>query len=204
MSGLPVVTLPVAYEEYCILEAASEEKHDYDAGTVISMPGGSVTHTRIITNVNGAAWTRLRGRACEAMDSTFRIAFPGRTYTHYPDGMIVCGETEIDPRDPTGQNLTNPTVVFEVQSPTTALFDRTIKFDRYRLLDSFREYVLVFQDHPEVQTFFKQADGTWLFQTFTGLTGHVPLRSVDIALPLAEIYDRVTFEALPADATPTR
>lgn len=194
MSAAPTQSpVRVSYEEYCRLEALAETKHDYDNGRVVAMAGGSLSHGRIISNINGECRARLKSGPCEIL-SEFRISFPRRTYSHYSDGMIVCGQPEIDPRDSSGQSLTNPKVIVEVLSPTTADFDRGTKFDRYRELPSFREYVVVFQDRAEVQTSFKQDDGTWLLRTFTGLAGDVPLTSIGIALPLAEIYARVTFD----------
>ena len=191
----------VSYEEYCVLEAQTQERHDYDQGRVVAMAGGSLNHSWIISNLIREVGNRLKGRPCGMLDSNSRIAFPRKTYSHYTDGTILCGPPDIDPRDPSGQGLTNPTVIIEVLSPSTADFDRGTKFDRYRELPSFREYVVVFQDRAEIQVFNKTDDGTWGMKTFAGLTADVPRRSVGITLPSAEIYDRVDFAQPASDST---
>ena len=192
----------VSIEEYYRLEAESEQRHDYDAGEVIAMAGGSLSHSRIISNFIREAGTRLKGRPCEVLDPGFKIGFPGRTYSHYADATLVRGGPQTDPRDRSDQTLINPTAIVEVLSPSTAGFDRSTKLDRYRELPSFSEYVIVFQDRREVQTYFKQDDGRWLLQTFADETGEVVLRSVGITLPLAEIYDRVTVGPSPEAPSP--
>ena len=185
----------VSYADYCRLEAQSEQKHDYEFGKVVPVPGGSLNHSRIIANIGREIGIRLLDLdgPCEYLESSFRVAFPDHTYSHYTDGMILCGPPEIDPEDPTGHSLTNPTAIIEVQSPSTGVFDLKTKFKRYRELPSFREYVVAFQDVPEILNYFKQPDGTWLFSSYAGTTGDMELRSINIKLPLAGIYARVEF-----------
>lgn len=195
MSAITTSQSFVTLEEYYKFEAASlGPKHDYDNGKIVAMSGGSLSHSRIMINVAGELRNRLKGKSCEALESNFKVGFPGRTYSHYPDASVICGGVQLDPRDSTKQTFINPTAIIEVLSPSTSDFDRSTKFDRYRQLASFREYVIIFQDRPEVQTFYRQDDTTWLMQTFSGLAGDVPLKSLGIALPLSEIFDRVTFE----------
>jgi Uma2 family endonuclease len=76
---------------------------------------------------------------------------------------------------------------------STETYNRTKKFDRYREIESFHEYVLVAQDGARVETFFKQVDGSWALAVATGLDAIVKLRSIEISLPLAEIYDGIAF-----------
>lgn len=200
MSAAPTSQPFVTLEEYFELENRSEQKHDYDNGQIVAMSGASDSHIRISANIVGETRNALKKKSCEAVGSDFRIGFPGRTFTHYPDAAIVCDGMERDPRDKTGQTFLNPKVIFEIQSPSTALFDRSTKFDRYRTLASFREYVVVFQDRQEIQTFFKQEDGTWILESF--FTGDLPLKSLGVSLPIAEIFDRVTFPPEPAEDAP--
>jgi hypothetical protein len=56
--------------------------------------------------------------------------------------------------------------------------------------------VLVSQDEPRVETYYRSAEGIWSFgPTVTDLSGTVHLRSVGIDLPMAEVYARVAFPA---------
>jgi Uma2 family endonuclease len=84
-------------------------------------------------------------------------------------------------------------VIFEVLSPSTEAFDRGDKFARYRKLASLSDYVLVAAEFVRVEHFVRQENGAWTMTEYNQLTDEVPLRPLDCALPLAEIYRRVSF-----------
>lgn len=182
----------MSIEEYFRLEACATHKHDYIGGKAVAMAGGSAEHSLVTSNIIREAGVRLKSKPCRVYDSNLRIAIPRKTYSHYPDAMIICGDVQYDPRDKQRQTATNPVVIFEVLSPTTAGYDRSEKFDHYRELDSFREYILIFQDRREVQTFFKHDDGNWAFAAVVDASV-VRLRSLGVDLAFDEIYAGVTF-----------
>ena len=110
----------------------------------------------------------------------------------YPDLSVVCGERRYDTSaDP--HSLLNPQAIFEVLSPSTEAFDRGDKFTRYQTIESLADYVLVASERMMVQHFARQATGGWLCQEFHAPTDVVNLASMEVALPLAEIYEGVTF-----------
>ena len=115
---------------------------------------------------------------------------------------MICGPIQLDPKDPTKTTATNPRVLVEVLSPTTEGYDRGEKFRRYLTIDSLEEYVLVSQSIPRIETFFRQEGGAWLFRHAVGLDAIVTIRSLQIELPLSEVYAGIEFppdEALAAD-----
>jgi Uma2 family endonuclease len=193
------MTMPVrqtpqfTVEEYLRLERDATEKHEYRDGEIIAMSGGTVKHSLLTANVGGALWTRLRGSPCRVYDSNLRVRINRKRLYSYPDLTVICERPAIDPDDSSGETITNPRVVVEVLSASTETYNRTKKFDRYRELDSFREYILVAQDAARVETFFKQADGSWALDVVTGLDATIKLRGIEISLPLAEIYAGIEF-----------
>ena len=199
MSSLVTHNDLVSIEEYFRREAASDVKHDYINGRALAMAGGSPTHSLVTANIIREAGNRLKGKPCRVYDSNTLLGIPNSPYTHYPDASVICGELQLDRRDPRGHTVTNPTVVFEVLSPSTEKYDRTAKFDHYRDLPAFREYVLVFQDRREIHTFFRHDDGMWAFNVIT-VAAMVRLHSVQIDLSIDEIYDGVTFPTPESDA----
>ena len=68
----------------------------------------------------------------------------------------------------------NPRIVVEVISRSSERSDRGEKFTRYRLLESLQEYILVSQEKPQVEAYFRQPDGTWLFSPYFGMEAIVP------------------------------
>ena len=77
----------------------------------------------------------------------------------------------------------------------TEAYDRSAKFAAYRTLESFREYVLVSQHRPEVETFFLRENGDWRISSWAGREAVARLFSVEVDLPLAEVYAGVEFES---------
>jgi len=105
--------------------------------------------------------------------------------------MAFCGEPRFE--DTLRDTLLNPTLIIEVLSPSTEAYDRGKKFEFYRSIPSFREYLLVAQDEPRVEQFTLQADGRWIFTATAGLDSTVTLASISCVLAMAEIYDKVSF-----------
>ena len=179
-------------EEYLELEYKAEYKSQYVAGEIFAMAGAKPAHDKITTNLIAALSLRFRGRACDVFSSDMRVRAADDLYT-YPDVTAVCGEPQFQS---TGQNppsLTNPRVIFEVLSPSTEGFDRGIKFTRYRRLESLTDYVLLSADHVHVEHHRLREDGVWVFDDLGAPGDVLRLASIGCDVPLAEIYDKVTF-----------
>lgn len=180
-------------EEYLRLEADALEKHEYCDGKILAMAGGSPEHSLVIANVIREIGNQLKGKSCRVYDSNLRIRIPRKTLYIYPDISVICGAIEFDPRDVNRGSILNPQVIVEVLSPSTEAYDRGEKFERYRSLDSMQEYVLVSQITPRIEIFLRHPDGAWLFNAFAGLQAAAAMRSLEISLPLVEVYAGVEF-----------
>jgi Uma2 family endonuclease len=128
-----------------------------------------------------------------------RVRIPRSTLYTYPDVSIVCGEARIETDRFGVPTLLNPKLIVEVLSPSTESYDRNRKFDLYRQLESLREYVLAWQTEARVQTFFRRDDGGWSFDAFAGKDAVAKLLSLNIDLPLAEIYANVELPPQPPE-----
>ena len=182
--------------DYLALERASEERSEYLDGETFAMTGSSRSHNLIVVNLGGELRRELKGRNCELYTHDMRLQVSATGLYTYPDVVVVCGEPRL--ADDQGDTLLNPTVVLEVLSPSTESYDRGKKFEHYRTLPSLREYLLVRQDEPLIEQFVRQPDDHWLFSATGGLEATVRLPSIDCALALAEVYDRVPgLRALP-------
>ena len=128
--------------------------------------------------------------------------FDGEPFS-YPDLTIVCGEPQF--HDVKKDVLTNLQVIFEVLSPSTADYDRTTKFQRYRMgNETLTDYILVSQDKPFVEHFVRQADNNWIYRSYGDIDDKLKIETVECELSLREIYDRIEFELddneqMPAD-----
>jgi Uma2 family endonuclease len=180
-------------EEYLKLDRAAEFKSEYVAGEIFAMAGASEEHSIITVNVVLTLGPQLRGEACRPFSGDMRVSLGVADMYVYPDVLVVCGDRQYggDRRD----ILLNPTMIVEVLSPTTEAFDRGDKSAAYRQLDSLEEYVLIGQDRPHVELYTRQPDGRWLLSEVDGREAAIQLHSVGCGLPLAEIYDGVSFAA---------
>lgn len=178
-------------EEYVALERRSETKSEYVDGAIVAMTGGSVEHSRIKFDLARILGSQLAAGSCQGYDSDLRICVDPMRYA-YPDLTVVCGESRFE--DAENDTLLNPTVIFEVLSPSTEAHDRGEKWGRYRQMPSLQQYVLVSQSQPLVEVFTRTGD-LWTFRDARGLDGSINFASIGVTLPLAEVYTRVTFDA---------
>lgn len=183
----------MTYAEYLSLEEASGEKHEFAGGEMFAMSGGTPTHARLQVRVASAVDTALRGRPCATFGPDLRLYISALDESAYADTVVVCGPviTDADPHA-----ATNPTVVCEVLSPSTEAYDRGRKFEKYRLLPSLQEYVLVSQDRPMIEVFRREGD-TWVLRAH-GPGTTVALASVGVTFTVDAVYQGV----LPEPETP--
>jgi len=102
---------------------------------------------------------------------------------------VVCGQPQF--ADEQRDTLLNPTLIVEVLSESTKDYDRGEKFEHYRTLASFSEYVLIAQDRYHVEHFVRQPDNRWLLSETNRLEDTIHLSSLDCNLALTEVYDKV-------------
>lgn len=174
--------------EYLAAELEAEEKHEYHDGEVLAMSGGTPQHAGIGFNLAAAVASRLRGGPCRGYSADLRVCVDASRRFVYPDATIVCGELEHHPEDVNATAVSNPRVVFEVLSESTAAYDRGEKFEHYLKIESLQEVFLLEQDRPYVQSFLRQEDGTWNLMAWEGRDAVAEVRGVGFELPLAEVY----------------
>ena len=179
-------------EEYLEIERAAEFRHEYYNGRMYAMPGGSLWHSVISGNLVAELNSALKRRPCIVTNSDLRMRVAEDGLYTYPDVSVICGEPKF--ADRRTDTLLNPTVIVEVLSPSTERKDRGFKFAQYRKLESLQEYALVSQEEPRVEVFRRQDDGRWVWSEFGGLEAAARFDSIDVSVPLAEIYSKVSFE----------
>ena len=76
----------------------------------------------------------------------------------------------------------------EVLSPSSEGYDRGKKFELYRTLESFREYLIVHQDRRRVEHYSRQDDGSWLLREHSGAESSVAIDRLGVRISLADLY----------------
>ncbi len=183
---------PLSREDYLALERRGEGKHEYIAGDIIAMVGASFRHNLIQTRVLAGLYNQLRGGPCEVAPSDLRVAVAALGIYTYPDVTVVCGEPHVE--DAEQDTLLNPTLLAEILSPSTESYDGGLKFQRYRLIPSLKEYLLIAQDRPVVEQYVRQADDRWVLATFANRDDLLTLDSLGCTLALADVYAGLAFD----------
>lgn len=174
-------------EEYLAFEDASEQKHEYYQGEVFAMAGASDQHNEIFTNLFGILATQLKGKTCRPYGSDKRMKIPQNTLYTYPDISIYCKTNS--PFDSTAKVSQDPTVVIEILSESTKDYDRGRKFKLYREIPTLKEYILVDSESIGVENFRLNSGNHWELEEYKSIEQSLFITSLNIAIPLREIYE---------------
>jgi Uma2 family endonuclease len=180
------------HAEYFAQEEQAETKSEYRRGEIIAMAGTSLNHNRIARNSAFAINQAIKNKPCEVFIGDVRLWIAKKDFFTYPDVMVICGQPVLVEGRP--DTVSNPTVVIEVLSESTAGYDRSDKFRAYWTLDSLAEYVLIDQYRQQVEYFRRVSEKEWRLLVLTKPEDALPLESLEVTVPLSEIYRGVTWE----------
>ena len=183
MASLPAPRL--TEEEFLQIERLAETKSEFHDGQVFAMSGGSLNHSLIAADMI-AILRSQKPEGCRIFTSDLRIKVAASGLVTYPDCGAFCGEPQFsgDRQDV----LLNPMLIVEVLSPSTEGYDRGKKFESYRTIPSFREYLLVHQDRRHVEHYSRRDDGSWLLREHVGEGASVMIGRLGISISLADLY----------------
>lgn len=187
VAKLPYVTPQVYLEQ----ERAAEFKSEYCEGIIYAMSGASIAHNTISVNVTGGLWVQFKGRPCKVFNNDMKVFVESSSLYAYPDVVALCGEARF--HDDHKDILMNPTVVFEVLSPSTEAYDRGVKFNHYQHLSALTDYVLISQDRIRLERYQRQADGSWRYTCHEDSEEMIRFEELQCELRLADVYDKVDF-----------
>jgi Uma2 family endonuclease len=173
-------------EQYLEVERAAEFKSEYFDGEMLAMSGATFSHVTIVDNLTAI----LVG--CRGSISNLRVQTEPTGPYLYPDILVYCDKPQF--ADSLRDTLTDATVVIEVLSLETELFDHTYKFHHYRSLGSFTDYILIAQDRVHVEHKHRKADGSWETIETYDPEAVIQLPSIECALRVGDVYDAVEFE----------
>lgn len=186
--------------EYLALERDSLVKHEYYDGEIFAMSGATEAHNLIAANVVASLHGQLRRRPSRVYGSDMRVKVLRTGLNTYPDVSAVCGQLQFahDTRD----TLVNSVLIIEVLSPSTERYDRGMKFQNYRTIDSLQDYILIAQDELQIEHYSRQRKGQWLLNEASGSEATLALPSLQCQLALADVYEKV--ELFPEQPRVTR
>lgn len=179
-----------AYFEY--LAQPDSEKLHWVNGEIFGMAGGTVQHSRIKSRVQRILG-QLDGKSCEGFDSDLMVHIEETELFCYPDATIVCGEPKVGSRNGI-EYVENPSVVFEVLSPSTLRDDLGVKLNHYMQHPGVHLIVLISSMKIEVQT-YERKGAQWLISTYTNLADSFIDELTTMRVKLSDLYDGIDFSA---------
>ncbi len=155
------------------------------------MAGATATHHQICQNINTPLVSKFKHKGCFVSLEGVRLEIAAEDFYLYPDLFVTCNE------DDKTNNLykKNPSIIFEVLSDSTALYDKEIKLKYYKRIQSLLYYVLVSQKETMVEVYARIDDTQiWKYQTFENVGEIIDFERLDFNLPLQVIYDGIGFD----------
>lgn len=192
MSSLPKKHF-YTLEEYFALVKDSDARYEYWHGEIFCMSGSKKNHIFIEEDIFRTLSKLLEGCTCQPFSSALAIKVPLAPPFRYADGSVVCGEPQFEEIGGI-DTLVNPILITEVLSPSTKRYDLNTKFQLYKSIESFQEYLLIDQDSPCITQYVKQSNEVWQPDEITGLGNSIYLPSIDCTLQLSDVYRRINFE----------
>jgi Uma2 family endonuclease len=169
--------------EFLAAVAGRDGRFELVRGVAYAMAGAKEGHNVICSNVQTALVPAGKRKGCRTTSSDTAVQ-TGPDTIRYPDVVVDCG-----PPDATALLASWPTVVVEVSSPGTAVFDHGSKLREYQGVATIDTVLQIESEMALVRIHRRQADGSWtedLNETFG--TG-IPLPSLATSITLDEIYD---------------
>ena len=189
MITIPQANKKMTFEEYLEWEAQQDIRYEYVNGEVFGMNGSTIPHNDIALNFYISLYPHLRSRGCRANVSDVKLQVSPRSRYYYPDVIVSC-----DPEDMNARKfIQHPKLIVEVLSPGTSSKDRDEKFTAYLKIPTLQEYILIDSEKISVERFCRGEGRMWLYYSYSA--GEiVTLSSIEFELPIALLYEGVTFE----------
>ncbi len=173
-------------EDYLALEVESDLRHEYRNGEIIPMTGGTPQHNKLASALNALLWFGLRGKPYSIFITDQRLWIRASDVYTYPGVMVIADPVTLKPGRK--DTVINPLLIGEILSDSTETYDRGDKFEKYRTIPTFQEYLLIHQHQLQIEQFVKQSNGEWLFTEHQSKQALVNLVSVPVNLALKDLY----------------
>lgn len=171
--------------EYIRFEERSDIRHEFDNGKLIAMAGTTDKHNDICHNIKAALKKQLKHTNCRIQVENVKVRIGENKRYTYPDVFVTC-----DDRDLADAYIKRyPSVIFEVLSDGTRVYDKTAKFMLYQKIETLQHYILIEPETIDIEIFSKNEKGEWSAQSLHQLMDNLILSALNISVLVADIYE---------------
>ncbi len=188
-----IVRFPASQEEFFALAEEMPFKIEYHNSEIITMGLTTPWHELLVMTLGGILYNLFFDKnEYSVLGSNAGIQIPRFEGGYYlPDVTVVKGKFQIM----AGSNciITNPHIVIEILSKSTAKYDRGEKLPEYKHLESLKQIIFVNQDKMAVETYERtDRPNTWLNRTFSKPEEALTIEGKPIQLK--DIYRNIEFD----------
>lgn len=170
-----------------------QAKYELWDGELVMMAGSTIGHALIRDNINDGLKSKLKDRGCITSQESVYLKMKDKDKTLFlPDVIVTCNPSDYNIKS---RFVEFPSIIVEILSDSTELYDRGEKWAHYRKIPSLRYYIMVSQQKPMVELYGRpHAQSLFYFESFEGLDALVDLREMDVQIPMSTIFDGIVFE----------
>lgn len=187
-----LVKIPASVADYLALAEEVPFKIEYHHSEIIAMGLASYIHERIASNLIFFLRSLFQHENnIDIMGGGLGVKtekFEGSYFLL--DVTIVKGIPDFE--ENSTAIIKNPTVIFEILSPSTKSYDLSEKLEEYKTFESLEQVVFVYHDKMKVTTYKRSyVPVGWLNQDFFNETDFIEVNGGQV--PLKNIYKKVSF-----------
>jgi Uma2 family endonuclease len=179
-------------DEFLAWDDGTETRYELIDGVPLAMAPPAEAHRilamRLGSRVDAALVNR---RPCNAQVEA-GVLRPDRADAYFVADIGVTCRPNIRRR----QAIEEPILLVEILSPATEWIDRRIKLPVYRRIASVEE-ILLLDSQSCYGEVLRRDGGRWITELVQGPDALIRLTSVDLAMPMAELYDGIDLEDAP-------
>ena len=177
----------MSVSDYLSWESQQTDKHDFFSGEVFAMTGGTLRHNLATVASVLAFKSHLAGSPCKVFSGDVKVAVNVTEHWFYPDVLVTCSASDLS--DMSAVAVSEPTLILEVLSPSTAAYDRGQKFISLQKLSALKEYALLDTEAPRLEVFRRNAAKRFELFVFEGTDCEAELASIGWRGPVASLLD---------------
>ena len=181
---------PMELADFLAWEDRQDLRHEFDGFQTFAMTGGTGAHAAIQRNLIFAMTGRLDGKPCQPYGSELKIQTLAGI--RYPDAFVVC-----TPVAPSATVVTDPVVIFEILSESTANKDLGVKKAEYQAMPSVQRYIVLQQTHRAAEVFYRSADVAdgWGGAFLAGAGAVIDMPEIGVSIALDDVYRNIVLES---------
>lgn len=175
-------------EEYLAFCETHEGRFEFVSGEIIEMSGESVTANQIAGNIHFYLRGRLEDKPYIFVQNAVKLQVKEGKVFRIPDFLLF---------KESGNKFkyaTEPVLIVEVLSESTAKIDKTTKLNEYRLLPSLQYYLIVEQESCLIEMYIREGE-RWYVEFYDKLDEAISLPYFGVEIPVNTIYKKIVFQA---------